>query len=167
MQLVKAMLIASLTLWLLAGCSEKQKEASRLEQEVRDLEESTATDTALPESVTVAVDTPSVTTTVADASAIPPEAQPRVTPRPMPPAPTGKGWTVQVASCESQDYARRLVDVFARRGYQPYVTTITKGEQLYYRVRIGSLTSVAEARRLKDELIDRYSVNAWIDQIER
>lgn len=167
MQTVKMLLIASLPALFLAGCSEKQKEASRLEQEVRDQEESTATDTTSRESVTVAVDTPAVTAVVADASAIPPEAQPRITPQPMPPAPTGAGWTVQVASCESQDYARRLISAFTRRGYQPYSTTITKGEQLYYRVRIGSFTNIAEARKLKDELIDRYSVEAWIDRTER
>jgi cell division septation protein DedD len=166
MQLVKEIIIAGLTILLLVSCSEKQKEAARLEQEVKNLEETTATDTAAPESMTVAIDTLSAATAGADASAIPPEAQPRITPRPMPPAPTGKGWTVQVASCESQDYARRLVDVFTSRGYQPYVTTITKGQQLYYRVRIGNLTNIAEARRLKDELSDRYSVKAWIDQIE-
>ena len=167
MQLVKTVLIASLQILLLAGCSEKQKEASRLEQEVGNQEESTATDTALPESVMAAVDTLAAVTAVADASAIPPEAQPRIAPQPMPPAPTGEGWTVQVASCESQDYARRLVSVFTRRGYQPYSTTITKGEQLYYRVRIGSFTNIAEARNLRDELIDRYSVQAWIDRTER
>ena len=167
MQMKSALIVAGLAALLLAGCSEKQKEASRLEQEVRDLEESTATDTAAPESVRIVSDTAAAIPEVADASAIPPEARPKISPPPMPPAPTGPGWAVQVASCESQDYARRLVDSFTRRGYQPYVTTITKGEQLYYRVRIGSFTNVTEARRLKDELIDRYSVEAWIDQIER
>ncbi|MCX6834273.1 MAG: hypothetical protein NTW07_03930, partial [candidate division Zixibacteria bacterium] len=90
MQMVKMLLIACLLTALLAGCSEKQKEASRLEQEVRNQEESTATDTTSRESVTVAVDTPAVAAAVADASAIPPEAQPRITPQPMPPAPTGE-----------------------------------------------------------------------------
>ena len=165
MQMLKTLSIAGMTILLLVGCSEKQKEASRLEQEVRNQEESAMTDTGSPESG-MAVDTSSVPSS-ADASAIPPEAQSRIKPQPMPPAPTGEGWTVQVASCESQEYARHLVDVFTSRGYQPYVTTITKGEQLYYRVRIGSLTNLAEARRLKDELTDRYSVKAWIDKIER
>ncbi|MCJ7489710.1 MAG: SPOR domain-containing protein [Thermoplasmata archaeon] len=165
MQMLKALLIVGLTILLLIGCSEKQKEASRLEQEVRDQEESAMTDKGLQDSG-MAVDTSSAPSS-ADASAIPPEAQPGITTQPMPPAPTGEGWTVQVASCESQTYARHLVDVFTSRGYQPYVTTITQGEQLYYRVRIGSLTNLAEARSLKDELTDRYSVKAWIDKIER
>jgi len=167
MQFVRPLLLVGLAALWVAGCSEKQKEASRMEQEARDLEESTATDTVLAESVTVTLDTVPTASIVADAAAIPPEAQPQIAPRPMPPAPTSEGWTVQVASCESQDYARRLVDVFTQRGYQPYVTTITKGEQLYYRVRMGSFTNLAEARVLKDELVDRYSVQAWIDRIER
>lgn len=167
MLISRRLLVAGLTALLVAGCSEKQKEAARMEQEVRDLEDSTATDTGAPESVTVVPDTSAAIAQAADASAIPPEARPKVTPPPMPPAPTGPGWAVQVASCESQDFARRLVDVYTRRGYQPYVTTITKGEQLYYRVRIGSFADLAEARRLKDELTDRYSVGAWIDRIER
>jgi len=166
--LLKVVIVAVLTTSLLCGCSEKQKEAARLGQEVKDLEDSGTTDTTQPESVLTGSDTLLASPAPADAAAIPPEAQAGITPlQPMPPPPSIAGWTVQVASCESQDYARRLVDVFTRRGYQPFVTTITKDGQLYYRVRIGSFTDLAESRKLRNELVDRYSVQAWIDRIER
>ncbi|MFQ5500250.1 MAG: SPOR domain-containing protein, partial [Candidatus Zixiibacteriota bacterium] len=81
----------------------------------------------------------------------------------MPKRPEGAGYTVQVAGCESQEYARHLIGLYTERGYEPYMTTITIEGQLFYRVRMGLFPSVAEASRLRADLNDRFSIEAWID----
>ncbi len=149
-----------LALALLGGCSDKQKEAAELEQEMRDLEAAgTATDAE------ATADTMATQETVADAEAVPEETQP--TPPPMPPAPEGEGYTVQVASCENQEYARHLIGVYADRGYDAYVTTITFEGETYYRVRIGNFEGASEAQALKADLADKYSITPWIDRLDQ
>ncbi|HUV30297.1 MAG TPA: SPOR domain-containing protein [Acidobacteriota bacterium] len=139
---------------LIVGCSDKKEEAERLEQEMREVEAGADT-AALP-----AVDT-SAETAPADAYAVPKEQAPEPM---MPQRPLGSGFTVQVASCEDEDYARYLVGVYGQRGYEPYVVEQTIEGQVYYRVRIGLFATSAEARALKEELKDRFSVEAWVDQ---
>jgi cell division septation protein DedD len=155
------LLIGCLVLAALVGCSDKQKEAAKLEQEIKDME---GTDTGT-EQEAVVEDTLVAEMPTADASAVPDETEPA--PPPMPPAPRGEGYTVQVASCESEDYARHLVDVYTGRGYEPFVTTITYEGQTYYRVRIGSFDGFSEARAVQNELNDRYSLNSWIDRLDQ
>lgn len=154
MSLTRLVLMAVLIGALVVACSDKQKEAERLEQEMRDRE--AAADTAL------GAEMDSAAHMEADAHAVPEEATQM--PEAMPPKPAGEGYTVQVASCESQDYARHLVDLYRERGYEPFVETYSQDGQLYYRVRVGNVPTLAEARLLKAELEDRYSVNAWIDE---
>jgi cell division septation protein DedD len=151
--------VGILMLVMLAGCSEKQKEASRMEQEVKDLEGGGDTSAGA-----AGIDSLAGAQQRANAQAVPDEAAPRR--RPMPAAPAGVGYTVQVASCESEDFARHLVDVYTDRGYEPFVMTITYNDQTYYRVRLGTFPSLAEARALQSELSDRFSVQTWIDKVE-
>ena len=153
------LMIGVLTLALAVGCSDRQKEAAELEQEMRDLE---AADTAA--GADVASDT-MAEEPVADAAAIPEETQPE--PLPMPPVPEGEGYTVQVASCQDDAYARYLVGVYANRGYDAFVTTITYEGETYYRVRIGNFGGISEARALQDELRDRFSASTWIDRLDQ
>lgn len=148
--------LAAAGLLLLQGCSDKQKEAERLEQEMRDLD---AADSGALQDTAVDTDM----TATADAATAIPEEPTEVKPA-MPPAPAGVGYTVQVASCEDEDYARYLVDRFSGRGYEPFVTTITYNDQTYYRVRIGNFTSYSEAKALMNELVDKYSISGiWVD----
>ena len=79
------------------------------------------------------------------------------------PVPAGGGYTVQVAGCEDQAYAEYLVEKYTERGYDPYIATANVNGQTYYRVRIGSFETLGEAKALKTQLADRYSVVAWID----
>lgn len=152
--------IAVLAAALLAGCSDKQKEASELEQEMRDLEgvDSQAVEMAAPDSMTI--EEPAV-----DASAVPQETMAQPERQPMPPAPRGTGYTVQVASCEDEEYARHLVARYTERGYEPFVTTISYDGETYFRVRIGNFDGYSEARALQAELQDRFSVSSWIDRL--
>ena len=158
---MRFLLIVSLAvagLWVLQGCSDKQKEAERLEQEMRDLDSGdsgTLQDTAAAD-----------LSATADAAAAVPEEPAEVKPA-MPQAPSGSGYTVQVASCEDEDYARHLVDRYTGRGYEPFVTTITYNNQTYYRVRIGNFANYSEAKALMNELVDRYSISGiWVDEFD-
>lgn len=162
MRTLSVFLIGSLTFLLLIGCSDKQKEAARLEQEMKDRE--AAADTMAGGEMTLE-DSLAGLELVADASAIPDETVPE--PLPMPPVPRGEGYTVQVASCENEEYARHLVGVYANRGYDAFVTTITYENQTYYRVRIGNFEGISEARTLQEELVDRFSEQPWIDRLDQ
>ena len=153
MSLIRLVLIAVLFGALVVACSDKQKEAERLEQEMKDRE-------AAADTMGAQVDT--TAHMEADAHAIPQESE-RM-PEAMPAKPAGEGYTVQVASCENQEYARHLVSLYRQRGYEPFVETYSQDGQLYYRVRVGNVPTLTEARQLKTELEDRYSVKAWIDE---
>jgi len=83
----------------------------------------------------------------------------------MPPAPKGNGYTVQVASGTDEIYARYQVDLWKKRGYEPFVSAITHDNQTLYRVRFGLFATKAEANKVVDELADKYSVKSWIDQV--
>ena len=185
-------LLLCTVLLVLIGCSEKQKQADRMGQEVQDLEAEVDTSMAVQDAIEPAQPSGDTTRVVAeggtepstaDPSAVPPESAPATgaprptetaaaqpqpeVPRPaMPPAPAGVGFTVQIASCESEDYARQLVSVYTRRGYEPFVTTISYNNLVYYRVRVGHFPTFAEAKGLKDELIDRFSIQPWVDRTE-
>lgn len=151
-------MICLLSLLLIFGCSKKQEEAEQLEKEL--LGQDTISDTMVDSSA-MAIPDDTMSQIEADAGAIPEEEVARV----MPQQPSGSGYTVQVASCEDESYAEYLVNKYTSRGYEPFVTTITYEGQLYYRVRIGLFENYSEAKNLKAELIDSYSVPAWIDKV--
>lgn len=151
---MKAYLIGLLAALLFIGCADRQEEAEKLGQEVME-EEAEVVDTMAPdESV---IDSSAVEEVTADASAVP-EGTSGLTD-----APAGEGYTVQVAACPDYDYAQYLLDKYRRRGYEPYAVKFVHEGQTFYRVRIGSFENVAEAADLKAELIDKYSIGAWVD----
>ncbi len=137
---------------LVVSCSEKKEEAAQLEQELLDQQDT----------VTKAADV------VADTAIEVTEPEPVVeqTEYTTPSAPQGGGYTVQVAGCEDRDYAEHLIQQYTGRGYEPYVTTAVVEGQTYYRVRIGAFETLAEAKALKAQLADRYSLEVWIDYIQ-
>jgi len=151
MKYVKVIVIFSLALLLVAGCSKKQEEADKLEQEM--LDENMAGDTVEMDSMALGEGE------TLDASAVPVEEEPEFVPAVV----EGEGYTVQVASCESLEYAQHLFEIYTSRGYEPYITQFDMEGQVYYRVRIGKIESESEAITLKNELSDKYSINAWID----
>ncbi len=57
--------------------------------------------------------------------------------------------------------------VYQNRGYEPYVTNETVDGQMTYRVRIGQFESFNDAKALKNELGDKYSIEPWIDFVSR
>jgi len=141
---------------LAVGCSDKQDDAAKLEQEMRQMEQ--GADTGIPAET---ADTSGVTAPPADVYAVPEEEASELV---MPSRPAGSGFAVQVASCEDPEYASHLVQLFSERGYEPYVAVYTIDGQDFYRVRLGLFESKAEADRLKEELVDKYSIEPWVDQ---
>ncbi len=158
MRFVTIVLVGCLILALVTGCSEKQKEAEKLEQEMRQMGNDTGVVAGETTAGTAAESSP-----IADASAIPEEEAPDISG--MPPAPLGDGYTVQVAACEEAEFSRHLVDLYKTRGYQPFVQTTVQGGVTYYRVRIGNFDTKAEADGLKRELADRFSLDPWVTSL--
>jgi cell division septation protein DedD len=141
-----------------AGCSDKKKEAARLEQEMREMEQRSADSAALVQDTIE----DSLAVTAGDVDAVPEEW---TADRMMPRRPSGSGFTVQVASCEDEGYARYLVDLYTERGFEPFVETYSGTDQVYHRVRIGLFETKAEADQLKEQLNDSYSIDPWVSSI--
>ena len=79
------------------------------------------------------------------------------------PSPTAGGiYTVQVASATDMTYANHLAERYRQRGYETFVTAANIDGVNYFRVRVGSYETVAQARSIGLELQDRYSISFWI-----
>ena len=155
MRLVKIISVLSLIAILVVSCSQKQEDAAELEKQLTAQGRiDTTGDTIRP-----------LDKAIADSAAMAVPDETAETETTMPAQPAGEGYTVQVASCESEDYAIYLIELYTSRGYEPYVSQIDIEGQTYYRVRIGLFETYTEAEALKDELADLYSVDAWIDQV--
>jgi cell division septation protein DedD len=161
MRLFTLTLLAVCVLMLAIGCSkEKKEEAAKLEMELLEQEAGDtmagAGDTAMPP------DTAGMTSGQTDAQAVPEESEPV---EPIPEAPAGGGYTVQVAATKDMEYARELIDLYTQRGYDPFVVTAQVGGETYHRIRIGSFENRADAKLLQAELVDRFSISAWVDEL--
>ena len=152
MKSVLSVIFTLLLFSLITGCSKKKEEQPPVEQEVTE-----------PQADTIATDTLAMQDTLAESGAEMEETTAPSSPEMMPPHPIS-GYTVQVAGCESSEYADYLIELYKKRGYDPYLTTATVNDQTYYRVRIGDFDNLQDAKALQNELRDKYSVQAWIDK---
>ncbi len=157
MRFFRYSLLLVLTVSLVVGCSKKKEEAAKLEQEI--LDQDSAGQQMADTTAGMMADT---TAPVLDASAVP-EEEPA---KEMPGQPEGSGLTVQVAGCEDLAYAEHLVELYADRGYEPYLMTSVIDGQTYHRVRIGLFDTWQGARSLQDELLNRYSIETWVDKVD-
>lgn len=147
--------IAGLTVGLLfVACAERQDEAEKLGQEVTEQE---------VDSAPMAGETAPDSASMADEQSAADAAAALAKVEDIPEIPPGEGFTVQVAACPDYEYAQYMVDLYRRRGYEPYMTKFSDGGESFYRVRIGTYETTAEAVALKDELLDKYSLDTWID----
>ena len=150
------LLLAIALIGLLAlGCAEKKDEAAKLAAEME------AHDSLMDQIDSTAVAPKSAF--VADPSPV--EATPEEEPVPQEPVLPESGFTVQVASCESLEYAQHLVELYTGRGYEPYLVQETVDGEVFNRVRIGTFEGLSEAKRLQLELKDKYSLEVWIDNL--
>ncbi|MDF1544814.1 MAG: SPOR domain-containing protein [bacterium] len=160
MKFVRYFFIVAMAGTFLISCSNKKEEAAKLEQEVLNQDSG-----MMAEEDSITIDSQVVEPL--DATAIP-EEEPEVASAPdMPRRPAGDGYTVQVASCEDEAYARHLVNVYTERGYEPYVSEISIDGQLYHRVRVGMYDSFGAADQLKRELEDKYTISPWVDLVSQ
>lgn len=143
-KLIESVLIAITFLIFVTGCSDKAKEEAQ-------------TPPPIPVDTQIAIDT----TPIVPVDTTP--VQPEIPGMPKPPQ--GDGYAVQVASCTGEDYARYLVDLWTGRGYEPFVTDYSHNGDTYYRIRMGLFGTLGEAKSLSAELKDKYSVNAWVEQV--
>lgn len=159
MKKIIILLLPVLCLPFLFGCADKQEEAEKLEQEML-AEPGPSVDTS-------DIDTTDDTIRSLSESALAPSDADAVSEESvtMPRRPIGEGYTVQVAASETEEYAVYLIDLYTERGYEPYVTEFWIGGEQHYRVRIGLFETYSEAEALRDELFDKYSVEAWIDEV--
>ena len=151
MSLLRLIFIATLSLLFILGCAKKKEQAQRLEKEI-------VGDT----SIDSIIETDSVVIDTIESTQIEETKSPVIN---MPPRPKGVGYTVQIAGCEEETYAMSLVELYQSRGYEPFVVKENIDGMTYYRVRIGMLYSLNDAKLLKKELADLYSVDGWIDYV--
>ena len=144
-------LVALVVSLMICGCSDEAKnEAAKLEQELSDQGTEVVSEDSTPTDSMTAVEADM------DARAVPEEKTSVIA------GPSGSGYAVQVASCESRDYADYLVDKYTGRGYLAYLTAFDHNGQTYFRVRLGPYETAEEAGDVKVMIKDKYSVEAWI-----
>lgn len=96
-----------------------------------------------------------------------PRLEPVSEPEPAPPAvPEGRLYTVQVGSFISPDSARVWAERLERRGLPVWTEQAVVGGRRFHRVRVGATPSLAEARRLGDQLRRDYRWPVWIAPVE-
>jgi cell division septation protein DedD len=159
--LILIVLVGVLTLF--AGCS-KDEEVADLEREVKEAESKDyLADTTAEAGVQALVDTVS-----REQYALTPEETPeeRAAEQYMPRHPGTGGFTVQIAAGSNPEYAKYMADKFTGRGYDAFVTEAVVEGVTFYRVRIGTFETIAEAEQTGMMLQDRYSVSFWIDNVQ-
>lgn len=155
MKIFNLLIIMALAALVGLGCADKKEEAAALEQEM----------IAGDQEVSGSVDSTLAMDDSAAAEEWTTEPEPEPESEPVAPDLPGGSYTVQVAGCESLEYAQHLMGLYVGRGYEPYLTEATVDDQVFYRVRIGGYESLADAEKLRDELIDKYSIEPWVDNL--
>lgn len=147
------LLIFSLV-FVFTGCK-KDEEVTELEQEVLESEAADNLTDSMTEESAVASE---------EELAMTPEKTPEETPAEpeMPIRMETSGFSVQVSASSSYENTYRLVELYAKRGYEAYVTETVVDGETFYRVRIGAFETFEQARQLALELSDKYSANYWI-----
>ncbi len=153
MKLGKVLIFFAALALLASGCSDKEKEAEKIEQDMAEMavETTSMVDTS---DALLDADMMESDSEMADESSLE-----------MPRAPQGDGYAVQVSSATDESYAFYLVDLWTGRGYAPYVTTITYNDETHFRVRIGLYEAYSDANKLVAELEEKVSADVWIDQV--
>lgn len=88
-------------------------------------------------------------------------AVPAVAARPI----AARLFTVQVGAFRDQGRASELADRMRKTGIPVWVSQAAVNGQTYYRVRLGAVPNLAEARRLARRLRRDHSVSTWVAYI--
>jgi len=81
----------------------------------------------------------------------------------------GGRFTVQVSSWLTRAEAERDARRFAERGYDVYIQQayLEKRDQVWFRVRVGSYPTYAEAQLAAQQLSDLLQSGFWVDKIRK
>ncbi len=139
------------------GCSKKKEEAQALQKEAAQDEAAMAMDSLAQK--------PPVTDTVAEVTPKPaPQQKPVETKPTEPEPPLEAGYVVQVGSYLNHDLAESMAEKYKKRGYDTFLDQVEVNGQEFYRLRIGVFKSYSEAKRIGEQLVDRYSASYWVDK---
>jgi cell division protein FtsN len=77
---------------------------------------------------------------------------------------TVAGYVIQIGSGIDRGDAEKLMQEYIDKGYHSFISEKISGAITYYRVRIGSFDNIAEAKRIGQELKDKFGIDYWIDK---
>ncbi len=95
----------------------------------------------------------------------------------QPPKPSPRKWaadvvpghfTIQISSWKTAKQAQRVKRDVEAMGYDVYIQRVwlKDVEQVWWRVRLGDFTDVAEARRVRETLVERFA-DVWVDNVRK
>lgn len=101
-----------------------------------------------------------------------PEPVPELTPEPAPaPAPTydtAIAYELQIVSLRDEARVTLEQEIFANRGIQTKISSVTKDGETYYRLRLDRLFSEGDARKLGEEMKAKYGsiTEYWVEKVK-
>ena len=77
-------------------------------------------------------------------------------------------FTIQISSWKTAKQAQRVKRDVESMGFDVYIQRVwlKDVEQVWWRVRLGDFTDVAEARRVRETLADRFA-DVWVDNVRK
>jgi cell division protein FtsN len=145
---------------VVVGCSKKQDEVDKLQQEAGDDEAAAIMDSLSQRSQPP--DTATEKPSEMQASRKPAEPEPTI-PEPEPEYQFEEGFVVQVGSYLDRGLADYWAAKYRNWGYDASVQTADIGGEQYFRLRIGPFETYDEAKAIGHKLVDRYSADFWVD----
>ena len=73
-------------------------------------------------------------------------------------------WIVEVASCLRQDKAKSIAADLKDHGFPSYLSRLNTNGQQWYRVRVGTYSSKAEAEKMKERVVKEFGKkDCWVN----
>jgi len=143
--------------FIISGCSKKQDEADKLQQEAAEDEAAAVMDSLshpqqLPDT-TITAPEKQVSQTPTTPEAEQPDSEYQIE----------TGFVVQVGSYSDRELADYWAERYRNWGYDAFVQTANILGETYYRLRIGAFETYGEAMEIGKMVADRYSADFWVD----
>ena len=74
-------------------------------------------------------------------------------------------YTIQISSVKNRNNANLLADRLNNAGYPSIVTSVDVKGEIWYRVRHGEYKMITVAKRVANELENKYKLSPWISNI--
>ncbi len=92
----------------------------------------------------------------------PPPRRPAATPSPPSPPPPQEGFIIQVLSTRDEARAKRVLNQLLQGGYPAFLSPVSVGTQVNYRVRIGPYADRPPAEKAAQAVNNKYKLDTWI-----